>query len=506
MFRVLAILSVLMIGGCTAKEVASMPKKIMVSPVAGEWYPDTKAGLRAELEGVTSGLAVDRRQGVCAVLVPHAGYQFSGRTAAQALMSVDPAGLKRIVVIGPSHHVAMRNVLSIPDAEVFRTPLGDLPCDVEFADKLRKLPFVISNPGAHDREHSDQIQLPLIQTCLATNLPVVCMVSGEWDYAHIVPAAAALRKLLDDGTLVVISSDFTHYGDNYDYVPFTKDVEANLRKLDMGVFGLFAKKDLKGFIRFLDETGATVCGRNPLALLLAMLPKDAEVRQVAYETSGHLMHDTQNSVSYVSAIVLGKWSREAPAWAVEAEKPAEKISGDGCKRLLALARSVIGAALKRDVKGAASLISAMPEGELRSVRGGFVTLTIGGELRGCIGEIFPSRPIWKVVGEQALNAAFEDPRFSPLTTNEFKEISIEISVLTPPHAIGSWKDIVIGKHGVVLEEGGSSAVFLPQVAPEQGWDCPTMLKHLSLKAGLSEDAWKAADAGFMVFEAQVFHE
>lgn len=141
----------------------------------------------------------------------------------------------------------------------------------------------------------------------------------------------------------------------------------------------------------------------------------------------------------------------------------------------------------------------------RQVMGGFVTLTLEGALRGCIGEIFPRREIWRVVCEQALNAARHDPRFSPLTAAEAPRIRIEISALTPPAPVASWRDIVLGRHGIVFEKHQRSAVFLPQVPGEQGWDIATTLSHLALKAGLPHAAWQH-DAQFQVFEAEVFGE
>lgn len=495
-------------GGATAVEGSVMPmRKVMVSPVAGQWYPDTKQALEDDLAERTRDLHAVRKPNVCAAVVPHAGYRFSGRVAAGVFMRIDPRKLKRILVIGPSHYVAMRNKLSMPDATVFKTPLGELPVDIEFAEKLRKLPFVVHEPAAHAREHSDQIQLPLIQTCLSTSLPVVCMVCGQWDSAHLIPAAKEMAALIDEGTLIVISSDFTHYGASYGYVPFTQDVEKNIQALDMNVFELFARKDLIGFMEYLDKSGDTVCGRDPLSLLLAMLPKDAVIQRTGYETSGHLLNDKETSVSYIGAVVTGHWTEAAAKAEAEAKvKREEKISEAGCRDLLKLARATIASVFAKGEKMARAPLQQAPSEELASVRGGFVTLTIGGELRGCIGEILPSRPIWRVVGEQAINAAFGDPRFEPLSQEEFKRIKVEISILTPPKPVRSWRQIEIGRHGVVLAKDGRSAVFLPQVAPEQGWCREEMLTHLALKAGLPPDAWQAPDATFMVFEAQVIHE
>lgn len=494
--------------GCSgekpAQEEVAMTKKVMVSPLAGRWFQDSERALRDEIAERSAGISVVRKKNVCAAVVPHAGYRYSGHVAAGVFLRIDPARLSRIVVMGPSHYVGMHNRVSVPEATHFVTPLGELRADMEFVERARKLPFITYQPEAHAQEHSDQIQLPLIQACLSTNIPVVCMVCGQFDATNLVAAAASLKELLDDRTLFVASSDFTHYGANYGYVPFTKDVQKNLETLDMGIFELFADKNFAGFLERLDETGATVCGRDPLAFLLAMMPADAKVERTGYETSGQMMKDTHNSVSYVGALVTGTWSN-----ASKQRKPAavsgEKIPEADCGRLLALARETITQALKTgERRAAAAEPKELTEG-MQAVRGGFVTLHKGGELRGCIGEIVPRREIWKVVREQALNAAFHDPRFSQLETEELGEIDIEISMLTPPKPVGSWREIEIGRHGMVLTKGGRSAVFLPQVAPEQGWGIEETLTHLAMKAGLPPDAWRSG-AEFLVFEAQVIQE
>jgi len=481
-----------------------MTKKIMLTPLAGQWFPATEQGLRADIAERCRDIYVVRKGDVCAAVVPHAGYRFSGRVAAGVYLRIDPAKIKRIVVMGPSHYVTMANQISVPEATHFRTPLGDLAVDTAFVAELRKLPFVIHEPFAHQREHSDQIQLPLIQACLATNIPVVCVILGQFDAQHLVPAAEAFRQLLDTGTLVVASSDFTHYGASYGYVPFTQDVEKNIETLDMGVFELFAKKELDGFLTYLSTTGATVCGRDPLAFLIAMMPDNARVEKTAYDTSGKQLNDTRNSVSYIGALVRGAWgvpvTKAAPPAALEGKLPETD-----CERLLTLARATIAEAFTSSERKASVLIPGTVTEGMEAVRGGFVTLNKHGDLRGCIGEILPRREIWKVVREQALNAAFNDPRFPSLTERELADIDIEISILTPPKPVDRWQDIVIGRHGMVLNKAGRSAVFLPQVAPEQGWTLEETLTHLSQKAGLPRDAWKDG-ATFLVFEAQVVHE
>jgi AmmeMemoRadiSam system protein A len=138
-------------------------------------------------------------------------------------------------------------------------------------------------------------------------------------------------------------------------------------------------------------------------------------------------------------------------------------------------------------------------------RAAFVTLKKNHQLRGCIGDIFPRQPLYKSVITNAINAGVNDRRFPPVTRAECNDIKIEISALTAPKPIASSEEIRIGIDGVVLNKDGRSSVFLPQVAPEQGWDLNKMLTQLSLKAGLAGDAWKEG-ANFLVFQADVFGE
>jgi len=476
----------------------------MVSPVAGQWYSAHAGSLRRDIEDLRKGLMPVRRKNICAVVVPHAGYSFSGSIAVGVYQRVDWRQYERVLVLGPSHYCNLRNKISIPDATHFETPLGLINADLSFIKKLRKLPFVVCEPEAHLREHSDQIQLPLIQVCLSPTLPVVCMVCGQFDARHILEAAAEMRSVLDDKTLLVVSSDFTHYGESYGFVPFDKNVQHNIEILDSGIFELFMRKDVEGFIKKLNQTHATVCGRDPLSLLLAMMPEDSQVERTGYNTSGHMLHDDRNSVSYLGALVKGRWSSAAKK--EEVLPDGQPLSDEAADILLELARATIRKGVESDQTNVGFLTSK-PERcvvEMNAKRGGFVTLKRDGRLRGCIGEIFPFRTIWEVIRENAYNAAFKDPRFTPLGGKELDDLEIEISVLSQPAPVKSWEDIVVGRHGVVLSKYGLSAVFLPQVAPEQGWTLEEMLSHLAVKAGLSPDDWRE-DAVFMVFEAQIFN-
>ncbi len=181
------------------------------------------------------------------------------------------------------------------------------------------------------------------------------------------------------------------------------------------------------------------------------------------------------------------------------------ITDNDKKALLKLARESIKYYLENDRCATVDELDFEITPGMSEIMGGFVTLHLHGQLRGCIGEIFPTRELYKVVFERAVDSAFNDYRFRPLTAEEFDAIEIEISALSMPEPVGSWKDIIIGKHGITLEKNGRSAVFLPQVAPEQGWGIEETLTHLAMKAGLPADAWRE-NCSFQVFEAIVFSE
>ena len=174
------------------------------------------------------------------------------------------------------------------------------------------------------------------------------------------------------------------------------------------------------------------------------------------------------------------------------------------KEILSFVRNTIENKLSNKEE---ATISPVPD-YLKEDRSCFVTLHTGeGQLRGCIGHIMAFESLYENLKRNALNSAFQDPRFSPVSSvEELKTLKIEISILTPAEKVNSFKDIILGKHGIILKHGSNSSVFLPQVAPEQGWDIETTLTQLSLKAGLTSDAWQSTETEFEVFEAIVWGE
>ncbi len=499
------------------------------SPIAGSWYPEDPEALRRLLEGTLEKVPVPdpaETGRLIAVVVPHAGYAYSGFTAAHAYKWIQQRRPKRILMIGPSHYADFRGV-SFGDFESYETPLGRIAVDPTGRKILEACPLVGFHPEAHGKEHSLDIQVPFLQVIFPESPPsILPLLVGRLEEEDYPALAHCLNELLDKETVLVVSSDFTHYGPRFGYVPFPYEggVAEKIRRLDQGAWDKILDLDREGFLSYHEATGITVCGCRPIALLLALLPEDTRPANLYYATSGQLTGDYRNSVSYYSLAFTRRalWVPEAGVSGSRPEggrtmKKAKNTSRESAAgeaaltsaekaTLLRLARDTVEGYVKDrktpDPRGGPYAITPA----LREHRGAFVTLKAHGKLRGCIGYIQPIEPLYEAVQQNAINAATRDSRFRPVKTDELSTIEIEISVLTPPAPVSSYQDIVPGRHGIILKKGSHQAVFLPQVAPEQGWDLPETLRHLSLKAGLSGDDWRDPDTEFLVFTAEVIEE
>jgi AmmeMemoRadiSam system protein B/AmmeMemoRadiSam system protein A len=481
-------------------EGETMKPQVMRSRLAGTWYPADPDRLRTMIDTLFADLSTGEMAPVRALILPHAGYQYSGRVAAAGLSRVQGHTYRRVVILGPTHHVHMQNRISVPDVTHLETPLGTVPLDTDFIDALLADHTFRHVAAAHTGEHSVQIEVPLLQVALK-GFALVPLVVGQLDAATARHAGTVLRGLIDADTLVVASTDFTHFGPNFGYLPFQGDVEANIRTLDMDAFAQIEARDVEGFLGYCERTGATICGRNAVAVLLAMLDADANVSRISYDTSGHITGDFENSVSYLSAVVDGAWNGRQANTA-----PTPALSAAARRALLHLARRTIE--LRLATRRAPTIEATgvrVPE-EARAPGAAFVTLTgADDQLRGCIGELVANGPLVESIMENAQRAALSDPRFPPVDADELAGLHLEISALTPPRPVSGYDAIELGRHGIILSKGLRRAVFLPQVAGEQGWDLPTTLTHLSRKAGLGPDDWREG-ASLQVFEATVFGE
>jgi len=510
-------------GKAAAPAAAAETERVRRAQVAGSWYPGEKDRLAAFVDQMlaeakpSKPLKTDGK--VMAIISPHAGYRFSGKAAAAGYALLRGQDIRRVIALAVSHRFPLRGV-SVPEVTHFETPLGLIPLDGPAVARLRRSPVVGAVERAENEEHSLEMQLPLLQRVLPS-FTLVPVLVGEMRDADYVELASVLTEIVDAHTLVVASSDFTHRGENYGYeVPAGKGtIQERLARVDDGSVEQILKLSRRGLLAHAEKTGTTICGLHPIALLLELLSRVPGVRGqvVSRYTSGDVTSDWSSSVSYIDVAFWGKWPENPKLKAARAG--GEKmfpLSEDERATLLRLARASLEASVRKGSFDPAVKNAIPVTPSLERKAGAFVTLKCkmadgarcvarGGDLRGCIGTIEPVDSVYNTVAERAASAALEDSRF-PHTVGvaELPFVTIEISVLTPPQPVKGPQDIVIGKHGIILKTGWNSATFLPQVAPEQGWDRETTLRHLARKAGLPEDAWKKAE--YRVYEAIVFGE
>lgn len=486
--RLFAALLLLVAGAAFADERVRSPA------IAGSWYPGDAAELTAYLDRAldsASGWALPEGERMQALIAPHAAYAYSGATAAAGYRLLRGQAVDRVILLGPSHHASFRGV-AIADVDAYETPLGRVPLDAEAVAGLRASPLVVAGPRGPDREHSLEIQLPFLQRVLALGWRLVPLLVGRLEPEDYAPLVAAIRPLLDDRTLVVVSTDFTHYGARFGYQPFPPDREAaaRLEALDKGAFAHIQAGDAAGFLDYQARTGVTICGYRAVALLLHLLPERTRAHIVRYDTSGALLGDYRQSVSYLTAAFT------RPARPAGSALP-QQGSLEWLYRLAALRVQDVVAPDPAAQAALRELVDGLPA-DVTHPAGAFVTLRRDGRLRGCIGYVAPIKPVWEAVLDNAEAAALHDHRFLPVQPTELDELDVEVSVLTEPTPIASLDEFEVGRHGIILVKDGRRAVFLPDVAVEQGWDREQTVTHLAQKAGLAPDGWRAG-AQYFVF-------
>ena len=288
--------------------------RVKASSLAGRWYAGDATALREQVDGLLAAAGPPPISGpLVGLVVPHAGYVYSGRAAAVGYATLRTAAYRRAVIIAPSHFSRFGGV-ALLDCAGFSTPLGTVPIDTDGVAALVGRPLLHADADPYAPEHSLEIQLPLLQRVLP-EVSVLPMLVGQLagdDYRQL---ADALRALADPGTVFIVSSDFVHYGWRFDYLPFPSSapepVRAGLRDLDRGAIERVCAGDAEGFERYVAATGATICGRAPIRLFLTMTGPDTPGTLLTYYTSLDVTGDYEHCVSYAS-IAFPRSSR-APA-------------------------------------------------------------------------------------------------------------------------------------------------------------------------------------------------
>lgn len=469
------------------------PSSAHRSPLAGVWYPgdpgalDLLLGQSIERSANRAGPFV--RPGGLGFIVPHAGLRYSGTVAASVYRHIQKSGASRIVLLGFSHRGAVAG-LGIPDIDCYETPLGAVRVDRTTADRLAASPPYRVVPEAEVCDHSVEIQLPFLQALLpfARVVPVyVGRISGD----ERRKAAELLRSLLDGDTVLVASSDLTHFGLDFGYLPFAADDSApdNLRSLDMDVLGAAGSLKPAIFRRELERSGSTVCGVEPIQLLLETLAGvDAEMFEevIDYETSADITHDYAHSVSYGAAGFF-----PASAFEVDKEDQAELLAG--ARYSLDHYRDT-GEQRFPEHPSKASLLQ----------RGrAFVTLYGPQSIRGCVGCFENTLALADSIPRLAISAS-RDTRFGLPAPSEW--LRIEVHVLTPPRRISEAGEIRIGTHGVFLHAEGRRGLLLASVATKLGLTPREFLRELARKTGVSDDVYALGGFQLSVFCDQSFME
>ena len=456
---------------------------------AGRFYPATRSALKASIEQLVSQVKpVHMNQlphtSLKAIIIPHAGYIYAGLTASHVSRVLKENRFSRVIVMGPDHHIGFQGC-AISDVSAYETPLGSIRIHGD-AVRMRRNKNVFQAVSLSDRlEHSVEVVLPYLQYFLIEFefIPIVTGQGRNLDKR----VSAALDPFLDPNTLLVASSDLSHY------LPY-KDAVVRDRETIEIILNLEADK--------LMYRENAACGKIPILILINMARRyDWKPVLLHYSNSGDTAGDRSRVVGYGAIAFYGGSSMQHR---IDSPQSLDKHQGQA---LVRLARQTIAEKLGKPS------IKADPEDledtAFQNRRGTFVTLTIDKQLRGCIGNLDPGESILAGIKRNAINAAFHDPRFPPLKAAELDRVDIEVSILSEPYPLEyrDSKDLLaklrVNVDGVILRKGSASATFLPQVweqlpRPEE------FLSHLCMKAGLSADTWEKSHPEILIYQVQYF--
>lgn len=521
----LAIFGVLIFFSCSS-EAVSIEKRVRPYLSTAAWYPSSAAELTELLSNFFKKATPPKVSGrVIGLISPHAGLIYSGLCAAQGFKALSNSpGIKRVFLLGVAHRGNFYGA-AVGNFTHESTPLGLIPIDTEITSKLAKEKLFTLDNELMQKEHSLENQLPFLQYMMAqeknTDYKVIPILFGHVEATDIKKLAELIKKYASRDSLYIASSDFTHYGAAYGYTPFVKDIKENLTTLDMGMVDKIKQGELSSYVAYQKKTGITMCGFIPVGVLLQILAAQPHTVELsAYYKSADSTNDYSFSVSYVSMVFVeaaaaagttqvppkSKTENKEKNMSTNTEHNPLHLSKTDEQTLLVLARQTLEKAFQGKSSASEEAAQKQFSQALMEKAGVFVTLRESGDLRGCIGSIVGVEPLWEGVQNNALNAAFHDPRFMPLAKNELKNVDIEISVMTPLQQIADYHSIRLGIDGVIIRKGPYQSVFLPQVATETGWNLDEFLSHLCVKAGLPAQAYRSPGMEFMIFQALVFGE
>ncbi|MFC1811855.1 AmmeMemoRadiSam system protein B [Thermodesulfobacteriota bacterium] len=460
---------------------------------AGRFYPSQRAELELAIDRLTreaesTQVQIPSHKSLKALILPHAGYIFSGRTAAHASLVLTKNQFSKVILLAADHHVGFNDGV-ISDVTAYETPLGRIKLHDD-ASKLRRQSEIFQAlPASDQREHSLEVVLPFLQRYLE-EFELVPIVLGP---CHIGRITESIDPLLDPNTLLVVSSDLSHY---LSYA----DAKANDTETIKMILNLEADKLLK--------RKNIACGIRPILILINLARLHGwQPVLLHYSNSGDTAGDRSRVVGYAAIAFYGGSTMQNNS------DSAQPLSHEQGQVLVKLARQTVMERLGQKMADAEADVLGvdLTDIDFQVRRGTFVTLHIDGQLRGCIGSLAARESIIDSVKHNAINAAFRDPRFPPLTTEELDTVDFEVSLLSEPQPL-EYRDsedllrkLRVNVDGVILRKGSNSATYLPQVW-EQLPRPEDFLSHLCKKAGLSFNAWKKTHLEVLTYQVQYFEE
>lgn len=466
-------------------------QNIKEADLAGSWYPNNPQILKKDINNYLENAIVDPIEGEgIALICPHAGLIYSGDTAAYGFKALENKKVDTVILVGFSHKINFDGI-AVFSERGFKTPLGTLIIDRELREKIFLMDKkFFTYPKAFEGENSIELILPFVQTAFnESKILLLALGRQSWENSKLL--GETLGKLLEgkDNFLIIASTDLSHYFSS-----------SQAEKIDHETIDLITTMDARALFSAVSGQNR-ICGLGPVvSTIIAAKRLGANKLKVLKESnSAKVNQDKEKAVGYLSAVLIKKEDAKIK----EKVKMTKLLNERQEKELLKLVRDTITLYLNEE-----KTLEPESEDELfKTVMGVFVTLRRNNQLRGCIGNIVGTQPLYLGVRDMAIAASTQDPRFRPVSKDELKDIHIEVSVLSPLKKITNLEEIIIGKHGVLVKSGFQSGVYLPQVAIETGWEKEEFMNSLcSQKAGLKPDAWKKGECDIYIFTAEVFEE
>lgn len=460
----------------------------------GSFYPANAKELNGFIDNAFKEAVFENINGeIFGILVPHAGYVYSGKIAAYAYKALLGQKFDTVIILASGHKHYPESIAVYPEGYL-ETPLGNLQIDSDMAQQFKSFDHAVLDKSYFKEEHPIEVELPFIEKSL-NNVKILPILFGKSDFGQLSGLAQKLNEISKEKKiLIVVSSDLSHFYPYDDAVAIDKET-----------IELIENKNTDYLWTLEEYNEQRACGMYPIiTLLLYSKLKNAEISILKSANSGDVTGNKEKVVGYASAVSYKPTGKKEPDQIVSKEGTMQDftLNSSEKKELLGIARKTIQSYLEENK--APEFKTESPA--LKEKRGAFVTLKKNKELRGCIGRIVADIPLYMVVSNVAIDSAVNDPRFEPLSYNELDDVEIEISVLTPFEKIKNLDEIEIGKHGLLIKQGFYSGIFLPQVPVEQGWDKKTYLEQLCYKASLPKDAYKDKNTVIYKFSAIVFNE